>query len=332
MTGIRYSIVVPIYGDGALAEPLCAEVQRVMTAFEGREDIANWLELIFVNDGSRNDSLEPLRLLVGQFAFVRVIDLSRNFGQHVAIACGFRESCGEYVLRMNVDMQDHPDQIPVLLEAMNKLKADVVIGQYEQRESPWYNKLTAWLYFSLFRLMTGFDSPQNTSPLRVLSRRYINAYNQLTEKTRFPQGLDQWMGFGPKYVRIEHRPRTQGKSSYNFWSRLRLGVDGLLYFSERPLTIVMSLGLIVSLIGVLMGLFLIGLRLVSSNVEPGFTALASIGLFAFGIQLVSMGVVGFYVGKTFKEVQNRPLYIVKDRYAPPGAARVGKKEGQAHVA
>ncbi|PCK78980.1 hypothetical protein CPT34_21710 [Rhizobium sophoriradicis] len=311
---VNYSIVVPIYRDGSLADDLCVEIQRVMRAFTGREDLGAILELIFVNDGSPDNSLELLLALQAKFDFVRIIDLSRNFGQHIAIACGFREATGDVVIRMNVDMQDHPDQIPTLLEHMAAAKADVVIGQYEQRESPLINRLTAWLYFSFFRIMTGLDSPQNTSPLRVLSRRYVNAYNSLTEKTRFPQGLDQWMGFSPRYTRIAHRPRSTGRSSYNFWSRLRLGLDGLLYFSERPLVIVMSLGLVLSAFGTIMGLLLVVMRLFLTDIEPGFTSLAAIGLFAFGVQLICLGVVGFYVGKIFKEVQNRPLYVIKDRF------------------
>jgi dolichol-phosphate mannosyltransferase len=215
---------------------------------------------------------------------------------------------------MNVDMQDHPDQIPTLLEHMAATNADVVIGQYDQRESPLINRMTARLYYSFFRIMTGLDSPQNTSPLRVLSRRYVNAYNCLTEKTRFPQGLDQWLGFSPRYTRIAHRQRLKGRSSYNFWSRLRLGLDGLLYFSERPLILMMSLGLLLSAFGTIMGLLLVVMRLFLTNIEPGFTSLAAIGLFAFGVQLICLGVVGFYVGKIFKEVQNRPLYIIKDRF------------------
>jgi glycosyltransferase involved in cell wall biosynthesis len=311
---MQYSIVVPIYRDGSLAEDLCVEVQRVMRGFTGREDIGSVVELIFVNDGSPDNSLELLLDLRSKYDFIHIIDLSRNFGQHIAIACGFREATGNIIMRMNVDMQDHPDQIPVLLEHMTSTKADIVIGQYEQRESPLINRLTARLYYSFFRLMTGLASPQNTSPLRVMSRRYITAYNSLTEKTRFPQGLDQWLGFYPRYVLIAHRPRAKGKSSYNFWLRLRLGLDGLLYFSERPLVIMMSLGLVLSAFGTAMGLALVVMRLFLRNIEPGYTSLAAIGLFAFGVQLICLGVVGFYVGKIFKEVQNRPLYIIKDRF------------------
>jgi dolichol-phosphate mannosyltransferase len=148
-----------------------------------------------------------------------------------------------------------------------------------------------------------------------MSRRFVDAYNQLTERSRFPQGLDQWLGFDHKYVEIEHRPRTDGKSSYNFWSRLRLGLEGILYFSNRPLTLIAVLGFILSVVGLVFGAYVILARLLWADLLPGYASLLSIGLIAFGVQLGCMGVVGLYVARIFSETQNRPLFIVKARYA-----------------
>lgn len=309
-----YSIVVPIYNDGALAPALCDEIRKTFIGYLGREDIADRIELIFVNDGSRNDSLGHLKRMAARHKFVRVIDLSRNFGQHIAIASGLAEARGNVVLRMNVDMQDHPSEIPTLLNVLHAEQLDLVVGQYEVRESPWINRTTARLYFHLFRFLTGFTSPQNTSPLRAMSRRFVDAYNQLTERSRFPQGLDQWLGFDHKYVPIEHHPRTNGKSSYNFWSRLRLGLEGILYFSNRPLTLIALLGFALSVVGLAFGAYVIVARLLWDDLLPGYASLLSIGLIAFGLQLGCMGVVGLYVARIFTETQNRPLFLVKARY------------------
>lgn len=310
-----YSIVVPIYNDGALAPALCLEIEKVFAAYLGNTDVTDRIELIFVNDGSRNDSLSHLKRMAARHRFVRVIDLSRNFGQHIAIASGLAEAQGDVVLRMNVDMQDHPSEIPTLLNVLHAGQLDLVVGQYQVRESPWINRTTARLYFHLFKFLTGFSSPQNTSPLRAMSRRFVDAYNQLTERSRFPQGLDQWLGFDHKYVPIEHRPRADGKSSYNFWSRLRLGLEGILYFSNRPLTLIAVLGFILSVVGLVFGTYVIFARLLWADLLPGYASLLSIGLIAFGVQLGCMGVVGLYVARIFSETQNRPLFIVKARYA-----------------
>jgi glycosyltransferase involved in cell wall biosynthesis len=315
---MKYSIVVPIYGDGRLAEALCGALHDVMTKHLGTEDISDQVELIFVNDGSKNDSLVHLLALPPRYPFVRIVDLSRNFGQHVAIACGLRQASGEIVFRMNVDMQDHPCEIPKILESLNSGDADLVIGQYEERHSPWLDRLTAFIYYRFFQFMTGFEGVQNTSPLRAMRRRYVDAYNLLTERTRFPQGLDQWLGFKVCYVPIVHRKRQDGRSTYSFWSRLQLGVNGILYFSERPLLLVIYLGFLLALGGVSLAVFEVVMRLLASNILPGYTSLAAIGLFGFGIQMMGTGVVGVYVAKIFKEVQNRPLYLIREKYGFEG--------------
>ncbi|MBN9244841.1 MAG: glycosyltransferase family 2 protein [Mesorhizobium sp.] len=321
--GPKYSVVVPVYNDGALAPAFCEEIAKTFRGYLGVEDLVGHVELIFVNDGSRNDSLGHLKAMTARYPFVRVIDLSRNFGQHIAIACGLSDAHGDVVLRMNIDMQDHPDQIPLLLDAMHTEHLDLVVGQYAVRESPWANRLTAWLYFYLFEFLTGFSSPQNTSPLRAMSRRFVDAYNRLTERSRFPQGLDQWLGFDHKYVPIEHSPRSVGKSSYNFWSRLRLGIEGILYFSNRPLTLIAIAGFALSLIGLALGLYVVLARLFWVALLPGYASIVSVGLIAFGIQLGCMGVVGLYVARIFAETQNRPLYIVKACYT-----HAGKEQGK----
>jgi dolichol-phosphate mannosyltransferase len=259
-----------------------------------------------------------------RYAFVRVIDLSRNFGQHPAIACGLRAARGRFVLRMNVDMQDPPAEIPKLVAEMAGGEYDLVVGRYVNRNSPLRNKITAFLYFELYRLLTGLSVPQNTSPLRIMNRHFVDAYNGLTEKTRFPQGLDQWLGFRHAYVEIEHRERADRKSSYNFFSRLKLAVTGILYFSDRPLKLVTLFGGCVALLGILLGALIVWERIFGSSLMPGYASLAAIGLLGFGIQIACIGLLGLYVGKIFHEVQNRPLYIVRQEYErsdPPDAAR-----------
>lgn len=311
---IQYSIVVPIYNDGYLASAFCTEIERVFVEYTGKRQISQFLEVIFVNDGSSNDSISILNRISEQYDFVTILDLSRNFGQHIAIACGLQEASGEIVFRLNVDMQDRPDEMPRFIELIRNEDLDLVIGQYAVRESPWVNRLTAKLYFQTFKFLTGFPSPQNTSPLRAMSRRFVDAYNLLTERSRFPQGLDQWLGFNQRYVPITHYMREDRRSSYNFWSRLRLGLEGILYFSNRPLTLIACLGFFLSFLGLLTAAYFVVLRLFWADLLPGFATTIVVALTAFGLQLGCIGVVGLYVARIFKETQNRPLYLVKSRY------------------
>jgi glycosyltransferase involved in cell wall biosynthesis len=311
---MKYSIVVPIYFDGYLARDLCDEIDAVMKEYLHKDFIKDDVELIFINDGSTNDSLSLLEKILGDFLFVKVIDLSRNFGQHSAIACGLHYAKGEVVIRMNVDMQDHPIFIPKLLNYLHANDVDLVIGQYDKRQSRLIDKITSNIYFWVFRLLTGFDVPKNSSPLRAMSRRYVDAYNKLTEQTRFPQGLDAWLGFNHGRVPIEHRERKDKKSSYTFSKRLSLAFNGILYFSDRPIKFVAEIGIVFSLLGLLLGTLIVVSKILGIEYMPGYASIASIGLIALGLQLFCIGLVGLYIAKIFVEVKKRPLYVVKEIY------------------
>lgn len=311
---MKYSVVVPIYNDGYLAATCAQEVRDVFCSILGTQHIAQEMELIFINDGSRNDSLSTLIGLCSTFDFVRVIELSRNFGQHQALAAGFHEARGEIVVRMNVDLQDSPSDLPLLLTALHEGDCDLVIGQYDTRQSPLKDRITSKIFFWMFKYLSGIEVPHNSSPMRAMSRRFINAYNQLTEKSRFPQGLDQWLGFKQHYVTIEHRERQDGKSSYTFRKRLALAMTGILYFSDRPILLVASFGFVAACAGFAVGLYVVAAKLGGATYLPGYTSIVAIGLLAFGIQLTALGLIGLYIGRIFREVQNRPLYLIRETY------------------
>lgn len=309
---MEFSVVTSIYRDGYLARNFCIEIAKIFSVYLGKNQIEDEIEIIFVNDGSPDDSLLLLLELKEEFGFVKVVDLSRNFGQHAALASGFRHAQGRYVLRINVDLQDPPSEIPKLLNEIVSGNYDLVVGRYSERNSPWQTRLTAFLYFETFKFLTGLNVPQLTSPLRIMNRAFISAYNDLTEKSRFPQGLDQWLGFRHKYVEIEHRQRIDGKSSYNFKSRIQLALTGILYFTDRPIKLIGYLGLWLSLMGLLFGLVIVFQKLMGSTFLPGYASIVSIVLIGFGIQIGCIGLLGIYIGRIFTEVQNRPLYVVRE--------------------
>ena len=319
-----YSVVTSIYKDAHLAGNFCRDVAAVFAAHLGikEDELGKVLEIILVNDGGPGESLMQLLAIQRQYDFVRVADLSRNFGQHEALACGFHLARGKYVLRMNVDMQDRPSEIPKLLRAMMTGQHDLVIGRYKIRNSPLSTRCSAYLYFKLFGFLTGFDAVQLTSPMRVMNRAFLDAYNALTEKSRFPQGLDRWLGFRHAYVEIEHEPRGDYKSSYTLRSRARLAMTGILYFTDRPLVLIASSGLWMGALGFVLALGIVLQKWMGVDLLPGFASLSSIILIGFGLQIGCIGLLGLYVGKIFREVQNRPLYIVKEIYQSNGSTDV----------
>jgi len=309
---MNYSFVVPIYNDGYLVNIFCAEFLKIFSSYLSKQDIEKEVELIFVNDGSCDNSLEMLKDAAAHHSFVRVIDLSRNFGQHVAILCGYKHASGKIVGRLNVDMQDPPREIPTVLNALKNSDADIVVGLQKERQSKASDQITSHLFFLVFNWLIGASIPRNTATLRVMQRRYVEAITQAQDKAPFLQGLENWVGFKVKYVQTDHQERSDAKSSYTFVKRLSLALNAAISFSDRPLKIVVSLGFIIGVLGFLSVLAIIVMKLFVPDIRPGFASTLAIILFLAGIQISVTGLCGIYIGKVLLHVQNRPLFIVKE--------------------
>jgi glycosyltransferase involved in cell wall biosynthesis len=306
-----YSIVVPIYRDGELAADLCQALQAEFSVVTGADRFSKEMEVIFVNDGSPNDSQRHLEELAARHSWVRVMELSRNFGQHVAISCGYQFASGRYIAMMDVDMQDPVDQLVPLFAALEQDRADIVIGQRTESVRGWREQMSSRIFHSLLNWLTGAQTPANLSTMRAVNRRFLNAYNQLTEKTPFIPGLQNWLGFRRLYLPIRHQERRKGKSSYTFFKRLRLATESIVSFSDLPLRIAAGAGTGIALIGLLMAAVLIAARLLYGTVAPGFAATMVVVIVLGGLNLIFMGLIGIYVGRILQEVQGRPRFVLK---------------------
>jgi glycosyltransferase involved in cell wall biosynthesis len=309
-----YSIVVPIYNDGSLAEAFCEEYENVFKKFTGKEDISTDTELIFVNDGSRNDSINYLITLSKKKAFVKVIDLSRNFGQHIALSCGYKHATGEYVGMLNVDMQEPPSEIPKLLTFIRDHSFDIVYGLSKERKTSFINRITSKLFTYVLNKLTKDNSPLNVTTLRIMNRKFVNAYNTLSEKSRYIPGLESWLGFKHGYLEVFHQERKVGKSSYNFRKRLQMAVDSIMSFSDYPLKLIVGVGCIIAAIGFLLTIFLLISKLFFIDYQAGYTTTISLITFLGGVQIMVIGFASLYIGRILKEVQNRPLYIINETF------------------
>lgn len=309
---VTYSFVVPIYNDAYLAEALCVEFQRTMSAMLGLTVIAQEIELLFVNDGSGPGNFGVLRDLAKRYQFVHAIDLSRNFGQHIALSCGYRFAKGEFVGMLNVDMQDPPDQIPLLLEAMKREDADIVIGLREHRFSSLLDNLTSNMFGYLLNMLTGKSVPLNAATLRIMNRKFVDAYNQLTEHHRYIPGLESWLGFRHIYCPIRHQARIDGKSSYTFKKRLVMALDSIVSFSDIPLRMAVFVGGAIASFGVLLAIVVIVQKIFFEDLLPGYASLFSLMMFLGGVQILLVGLAGIYIGRILREVQNRPLFLVRE--------------------
>jgi glycosyltransferase involved in cell wall biosynthesis len=311
LTTPLYSFVVPIYGDGYLALPFCEAMQAAMENLLQSCEIADFVEVIFVNDGSPNNSQDQLLEASRRFLFVKVIELSRNFGQHVAVSCGYRFATGRYVGMINADQQDPPDQIGPLIDAMKAGDYDIAIGLRSQRSESLLNNFTSRAFHAAMNLLTGSKTPVNAATLRIMSRQFVDAYNRLSEKTPYIPGLENWLGFRHVYVPIRHQARISGKSTYSFRKRWRLAVESIIGFSDLPLRIAATLGFAITSLGMLLSLGLVIQKLFFTRFAPGYTSTITVVVFLGGLNLMFLGLVSLYVGRILREVQGRPQYIIR---------------------
>lgn len=317
---MRYSLVVPIYNDAVLAPDFCREVERVFRERLG-DDFERELEIIFVDDGSKNDSLAMLAKLAAELPYVRVFGLSRNFGQHIAISCGYAHARGDIVVYLNVDQEDPPSQILVVTDALEKEGYDIVGGLYENRDVPLVAKLTSYSFTLFMNRLTGYDQPTNVSTLRAMNRRFIDAYNSLVEKSRYIPGLEMWLGFKYGRVKVVHQRRKTGTSSYNFMRRLRMAIESIISFSDFPLRLTVKFGFAVVLLGLLLVAGIVADKLFFRDILPGYASTIAAIIVMGGAQIFVIGVASIYLGRVLREVQGRPLYIVRERYGSDLARR-----------
>jgi dolichol-phosphate mannosyltransferase len=311
---MQFSFIVPIYNDGYLVQSFCKEFEKTFQNYIEKEVIENDVELIFVNDGSKDNSINLLIENSKTYKFVKVIDLSRNFGQHIALSCGYENATGNYVGMLNVDQQEPPSQLPILIDYLIKNNFDIVFGTFEKRKTNFSNKITSKLFSITLNYLTQNNTPSNVTTSRVMNRKFVNAYNRLKEKSRYLPGLETWLGFKHGFTPIKHAERKIGKSSYNFKKRILMALDAIVSFSDFPLKLIVGIGLFVALIGFGLTFFLLISKTFITDYQPGYTTTVSLITFLGGIQIMVLGFASIYIGRILKEVQNRPLYIINETY------------------
>ena len=243
---MKYSVVVPIYNDGALARDFCLELRRVFSAYLHTDKIAAQLELIFVDDGSRNDSARKLKDLCDELDFVKAVVLSRNFGHHTAVAAGYRAAQGDYVAMLNVDQEDPIRFLPAMLDRIAQGDVDIV-GCL--RRPPYRVKFTSAWFHRVMNRLTGYTVPQNAGTLRVLTKRATATFAGLAEHNQYFPGLEMWLGLQYAWIETEHEERRAGRSSYNFRKRLRMAIASVISFSDFPLRYAVKIGMSIAGIG-----------------------------------------------------------------------------------
>jgi dolichol-phosphate mannosyltransferase len=268
-------------------------------------------EFVYVNDGSRDSSLEILRGISADDARTVVIDLSRNFGHQIAVTAGLDAARGAAVVIMDTDMQDPPEVVLELISAW-ELGADVAYAQRRTRRDTWFKRTTAAAYYRLLRRLSDIDIPQNTGDFRLLDRQVVDEVKKYREVDRFLRGMVSHVGFTQVAVPFDRDERLSGTTGYPLRKMLKLAADGILGFSTFPLTIISRVGFMASGLAVIGALYALGMKVLApENVVEGWTFIVMSVLFVGGLQISMLGVLGEYIGRIYREVQDRPLYTVR---------------------
>jgi polyisoprenyl-phosphate glycosyltransferase len=295
------------------------ETHRRLTAVMAT--LANPWEVIYVNDGSRDATLREVETLQQTDRHVAVVNLSRNFGKEIATTAGLDHARGDAVIVMDADLQDPPEVIPRLVDAWHD-GYDMVYAQRRRREGDtWLKKRTAAAFYRVMRNLGEVPLPPHVGDFRLMSRRVVDAVRQLREHHRFMKGLFAWVGFPTTAVVYDREPRGGGNTKWSLWKLWNFAIEGITSFSVGPLKLATYLGLFVAVFAVVFGGQLILRTLIFGNPVPGYPSLMAVILFLGGTQLVTLGIIGEYLGRVFNETKHRPLYLV-ERYVPSDVGTV----------
>ena len=299
------SVVVPLYWSAATIEQL---VERVCSVLEER-GIKH--EIVVVDDGSGDNTWTVVEGLLPRFPALRGIRLTRNFGQQAALGVGLEFSTGDWVVTMDADLQDDPVYLPVLLDTA-KAGADIVLAQWDDPVGSRSARWSSRLFYGFFNRLTGVSLPRGTGTFRIMSRRVVDHFLALPDRTEFFGGMVAWFGFPMTTVTVVRHEREHGESGYSFRRRLSLATSALVSFSTIPLKVAAVAGLIVCGFSVALGLVIVVLRFTGVIVTAGFAGLMVALLFMSGTILLSTGILGFYLGSLIRMSSGRPVGVVAE--------------------
>ncbi len=306
MPNIHISVVTPVYGCYETLEVLYARLEKALSG------ITNNFEIIMVNDASPDNAWETIKKLSKKDQRIKGINLSRNFGQHNAITAGLDYASGEWVVVMDCDLQDQPEEI-IRLHNKTMEGYHVVFGRRYQREDRFFKKLGSKLYHRVYNYFTEGQQVDNAvANFGIFSKPVIENFKKMREQNRSLKLFVNWMGFDTAYINIEHAKRPAGRSSYHFRKLITLAFDRIISHSNQPLRLFIKLGFTFSLTSFLYGIYIISRYFLFGIPVEGWTTIVVSIYFIGGLLFANLGILGLYIGKIFNEIKNRPLYIIKE--------------------
>jgi polyisoprenyl-phosphate glycosyltransferase len=301
------TILVPAYNEQEVLYKLYDRLSAVINQVTDYN-----FEILFVNDGSRDSTLEIIKELRDFDKRISYVDLSRNFGKEIAMSAGFDYAAGDAVIIIDADLQDPPELIPEMIKYWERGYDDVYAKRRTREGESWFKKWSAAKFYKILQKSTRIEIQENTGDFRLLDRRCIEALRKIRETQRYTKGMFSWIGFNKKELLFDRDSRAAGETKWNYLKLTELAMEGITSFTTSPLRISSFLGLIVSFFAFLYMIFIIFKTLIYGDPVAGYPSLMAVILFLGGIQLLSIGIIGEYLGRVFNETKNRPLYFVDE--------------------
>ena len=306
----KIAVVVPCYNEEEAIPYFYNEINKVSNTMNSNAEF----EFLFVNDGSKDNTLTVLRELSKKDNRVKYLSFSRNFGKEAAMYAGLKEANGDYIAIMDADLQDPPSLLPEMFAYLEKGEYDCVATRRVTRKGePKIRSFFARLFYKIMNAISNTEVVDGARDFRLMTKQMVDAIIEIGEYNRFSKGIFGFVGFNTKWLEYENVERVAGKTKWSFWKLFLYSIDGFTAFSTKPLILSTLVGILFCLVALVMMIVIICKTLIFGDPVGGWPSLACIVLFVGGIQLFCSGITGQYLAKTYLEVKNRPIYIVKER-------------------
>ncbi len=304
------SIIIPCFNEELVIAETYKRTAKVMKSIE-----AQGFEIIFINDGSKDATLTILKQIANEDKTIKILNFSRNFGHQPAVTAGISACIGDVAIIIDADLQDPPELFPEMLKKHISENANVVYGQRESRKGEtFFKRLTAKLFYRTINYLSNTPLPVDTGDFRLIDKHVIEAFKNLPEKNKYIRGLISWVGFKQVPIMYQREERFAGETKYPLSKMIKFASTSMLYFSKKPLKLALALGFLSLLVGLLLGIYVIsGLYFRPDTVVSGWPSIIISIIFFGGVQLITIGVLGEYLGNVFDEIKNRPEYIIHEK-------------------
>jgi len=302
----KITLLIPAYNEAPVLGKLYERLTKLADTVSDYQ-----FEFLFVNDGSRDRTLEIIASYAESDQRVSYVNLSRNFGKEIAMIAGIDHVNSDALVIIDADLQDPPELIPDMIKLWEKGYDDVYARRSSRLGESWFKKFTSSLFYKLLQKSTNIPIQRDTGDFRLLDRRCVDALSKIRESQRYTKGFFSWIGYKKKEITYVRDPRAAGETKWNYFKLINLAVDGIVSFTTAPLRISTAFGLIISLLAFLYILVIIVRVMIYGVDVSGYPSLMAVVLFLGGVQLLSLGIIGEYIGRIFNESKQRPLYFVE---------------------